>query len=865
MTHEPKPLHRRAPLRLSLLSLCLCSAYAVQAQAQVPAPGTPKPAEPAPSTAPQTITIIGQAASLRKALSVQESANHVVSVISADDIGALPDKNAAEALARMPGVSLQRDQGEGRYVVVRGLGPDLNSVTINGSLVPAPEGSRRGVALDTLPAGMVRSLEVSKTLTPDRDANSIGGTIEVKTLTAFDLPGTLLSGTAGISHDQNTGKSSPNASLLWAGRFMDGKLGLAIGAGAEKRSFGSDNVETGGAWTAGRLSGFELRDYLPVRERKAVSASLDFRPAAGQSYYLHGFLSSFSDDEVRDRLTVGNVAAGTATPGGTFAEGQVVTPRVERRLRQRKYTQEIQSLTVGTKQKLADWTVQASLGSSSASEDTPEAINDARFRQNNVAGVSFTDSRTPLLSAPAAAYNTDSYTLNGITLQQRDSHDRERNAKLDVERKVALGGRDTSLKFGAKLSQREKTNDTNQWVYNSSNAASPNYWGAGPTNLTGFAQGEVDFPLGRIGAGIDPAVVRARVANLPRDPARLVRESAVGDYTMNEDIDAAYVQGSMDILPHFNLLAGVRMERTRFEARGNQISTSNAIQPVERSRSYSNWLPGLHGRYDIDGKTSLRAAVWHSVVRANFSQLAPGVSLASATEATIGNPDLRPLRSRNFDVGVERILGNDGVLSAYAFNKDIRDFTYTTNLAGTGPWATYTTATSFANGDSARVRGVELAYSQPLRMLPGALSGLIVGVNATFSDSRAALSRFDRTAGAVLGRDIKLPGQSNTVYNLILGYERGPISTRLALNSKSPYLLEVGGDILNAAQDRYVDRQRQLDFSLAYQFNKRLQFVVEAANLNNEKYYVYQGSQPFNTQYEQYGRTVKLSVKAALF
>lgn len=865
MTHEILSPQLRGPRRLRMLTLCLLSAYAAQAQAQATPPATSRPAEPAPRAALQTVTITGQVASLRKALSVQEHAHHVVSVISADDIGALPDKNAAEALARMPGVSLQRDQGEGRYVVVRGLGPDLNSVTINGSLVPAPEGSRRGVALDTLPAGMVRSLEVSKTLTPDRDANSIGGTVEVKTLSAFDLPGTLLSGSAGISYDQNTSKTSANAGLLWAGRLMDGTLGLAVGAGAEKRKFGSDNVETGGAWTAGRLSGFELRDYLPVRERQAVSASLDLRPAAGQAYYLRGFMSRFSDDEVRDRLTVGNVAASAATPGGTFAEGQAVTGRVERRLRQRKYTQEIRSLTVGTEQQLADWTLQASLGSGRASEDTPESINDARFRQNNVAGLSFTDSRRPLLSAPAAAYNTDAYTLNGITLQQRDSQDREHNARADAERKFMLGDREATLKFGLKRSEREKTNDTNQWAYTSSNAASPNYWGTGATTLTGFAQGELDFPLGRIGAGIDPAVVRARVANLPRDPARLVRESAVGDYTMNEDIDAAYAQGSLDITPQFNLLAGVRLERTRFEARGNQISTSNAIQAVERSRSYSHWLPGLHGRYELDTKTSIRAAVWHSVVRANFSQLAPGVSLASATEATIGNPELRPLRSRNIDVGVERILGSDGVMSAYAFSKDIRDFTYTTNLAGTAAWAGYTTATSFANGDSARVRGIELAYSQPLRMLPGALSGLILGVNATFSDSRAAISRFDKAAGSVQGRDIRLPGQSNTVYNLILGYESGPISTRVALNSKSSYLLEVGGDLLNAAQDRYVDRQAQLDFSVAYQFSKQLQFILEAANLNNEKYYVYQGSRPFNTQYEQYGRTVKLSVKAAVF
>lgn len=842
----------RLPSRLSAVSLCV-AALSVQAQT------------PAPAQKVQTITVTGQAASLRKALAVQAQAQHVLSVVSADDIGALPDKNAAEALARLPGVSVQRDQGEGRYVVIRGLGPDLNSVTINGGLVPAPEGGRRGVGLDTLPAGMVRSLEVSKSLTPDRDANSIGGTVEVKTLTAFDLPGQLLSATAGISHDENTGKASPNISGLWAQRLAGGTFGVALGAGVEKRSFGSDNVETGGAWTNDRLTGLELRDYLPVRERSALSASLDFRPEAGASYFLRGFVSRFSDDEVRDRLTIGNVANAAATPGGSFAEGQAVTARAERRLRQRKYTQEIASLQAGLERELAAWTVQAALGLGRASEDTPESINDARFRQNGVVGVSFTGTQVPRLSGPANLYSPALYTLNGFTLQQRLSKDDERNAKLDVLRKLEIDTRQIEVKFGAKRSTRQKTNDTNQWAYNTATATSGNFWGAGPTTLAGFVQGPVDYQLGEFGPGIDAALVRQRLAALPRDGARLARESTINDYRMDEDIDAGYLQAGIDITQRLHLLAGVRLERTRFTAEGSQLTPTSTITPVLKERGYKNWLPGVHGRFDLTPSTTVRAAFWNSVVRANFSQLAPGIALNSATEAVIGNPDLNPLRSRNLDLGIEHLLGNDGVVSVYLFDKNIKDFTYTTNLAGTGAWAAYTSAVGYANGSRASVRGIELAYSQPLRMLPGALSGLIVSTNATFTDGKAELSRFDRTANAVLSRETRLPGQSDTVLNIALGYEAGPISTRVALNQKSEYLLELGGDILNPALDRIVDQQRQVDFSFAYKVHRTVQVVFEALNLTNEKYYVYQGSRPFNVQYEQYGRTLKLSLKATVF
>lgn len=853
-----KSSHHSTCCRLTVLSLGLAAAFGAVAQG---------PAASAVTDTLDAVTVSGQAASLRKALAAQEKANHVLSVISADDIGALPDKNAAEALARMPGVSLQRDQGEGRYVVIRGLGPDLNSVSINGSLVPSPESGRRGVALDTLPAGMVRSLEVSKTLTPDQDADSMGGSIAVKTLTAFDLPQSILNFGVGFTRDQLTSQGDANAHLLWARRLGETRrLGIALGLSTEKRRFGSDDVETGGAWTDGRLSGFELRDYRPTRERKAFSANLDYRPSDAESYTLRAFLSRFSDDEVRDRLAIGNVANSSATPGGLFAEGQTVTARAERRLRQRMYVQNIQSLNLGTEQQLAAWKLAASVGAGRASEDTPESVNDARFRQNNVAGVSFTDSQRPLIAGPASLYMPATFALNGITLQARWSEDREHHAKIDLERPLAWDGRVMSVKFGLKQSQRDKRNDTDQWAYTSGSASSPNFWGAGATTLAAFASdSELDFPYGRIGVGIDPLKVRGRVADLARDPARLVRESALNDYRMGEDITAGYLQLSHEFSDRLQVLGGLRREQTHFEARGQQVDAGNAISERVSERRYGHWLPGMHARYEIDPQTSLRSAWWHSVVRANFSQLAPGINLISTTEASIGNPALNPLRSRNLDLGIERLLGSDGVLSAYVFDKAIRDFTYTTNLAGTGAWAAYTTATSFANGDSAHVRGIELAYSQPLRRLPGVLSGVIVGVNATFTDSKAEVSRFDKKSGALLSRTIRMPGQSNAVFNLMLGYEAGPISARLALNQKSNYLLELGSDILNAAQDRYVDRQRQVDFSASWQVDRRWAIVAEALNLNRERYYVFQGSQPFNVQNETYGRTFKLSVKASLF
>ncbi|MFZ6642792.1 TonB-dependent receptor [Undibacterium sp. TC4M20W] len=807
-----------------------------------------------------SVVISGQRASMRKALEMQEKADNIVSVVSSDDIGGLPDKNAAEALARLPGISVQRDQGEGRYIVVRGLGADLNGVTINNALVPSPEASRRAVALDVLPAGMIRSLEVTKTLRPEQDASSLGGAVEVKSLTAFDLPGKFLTLNTGASYDQVTGKTSPNAGLLWADRFAGGKLGIAAGISAEKRSFGSDNVETGGAWDNGKLGGFELRDYLPVRERHAYALNLDYKPTASQTYFMHGFLSDFSDDEVRDRITIGSFAS------GTLAEGATTTARAERRIRQRKYTQTISSIELGTEQKFQDWKLDLAAGSSRASEDTPEALNDGRFRGNaNFAGVGFSDGEIPKIIGPTSLYDPANYSLNAISLQQRFSKDTEQHLKFDLARKFHFEQFESNLKFGAKTSRREKTNDTNQWTYNSSKTSSGNYWGPGSTSMTAFVQNQaLDYPLGNIGTAISADLIRARVAGLDRNAARLVLESAINDYKINENIDAAYLQNSFD-MDKLHILAGARVERTQFDAAGTQVTGGTSLQAISRQRSYSDWLPSLHLRYDLDQKTSVRAAWTNAVVRANFSQLAPGINLTSTTEAVIGNPDLKPLEASNLDLGVEKILAHDGSVSAYLFNKNIKNFTYTTNLAGSGAWQGYTSAVSYANGETANVKGLELSYSQPLRMLSAPWKYLIVGANASFTRSSAEIARFDTATGKSRSRSISLPGQSDRVMNLMLGYEHGRVSSRLALNYKSPYLLELGTDILRADQDRIVDTQKQLDFSLAYQLSKRFQLVFEAANLNNEKYYVYQGAHQYNAQYEQYGRTYKISLKASVF
>lgn len=844
MTTPSSPLHRT---HLSLAVLAALSAPAVFAQATAAA----SPAAPAsPASAPaQTIVVTGQAANLRNALDAQQAADHIVSVLSADGIGQLPDINAAEALQRLPGVSVERDQGEGRYVRIRGLGADYNSVTINGALVPAPDADRRGVAMDVLPAGLIRTLEVSKTLTPDRDANALGGSVEVKMLSAFDHPGRFVSVDTGLSHDTDTGQTTPRAGLAFSDRYADGRLGVALGLSFDRRRYGSNDVETGGAWNEdGQLEEFERRRYRLQRDRSAVAMNLDWRPNALEKYWLEGFVSRFTDHEKRESQIVSFDEAQSA--------GERGSAEVTRALKDRTETQTIRSLVIGTEQPLGEsWTMTARAGTSRSGEVEPRHIGGAEFSgKDSFENVGFTNSQRPELLGPASLYSASSYALSKVKLSRAETSDRESHVALDLRHPWTLDGLDGELKFGTKISTRRKTDDEDVWKIKAKAVS-------GDTGMSAFTDGTVDFAWGDFGPGLSPGLIQQRLSALDLADNVDATGSAENDYEIRERIRAAYVMGTLDG-SDWRLMGGLRYEGTHTSARGSTLN-DDTVTPVSVASNRGAWLPSLHLRQDLDSATSVRAAWTNSVVRPTFAQLAPG-TVIDGDEASFGNPDLKPLRSANFDLGIERRLDRDGAVSAYVFHKQIRDFVYQTDRAGSGSWTDYSQALTWANGSRAHVNGVELSWSQALRMLPAPFDGLIVGANASFTRSSAQIGAYDSDAGATASRRIPLPSESHQVYNLMLGYETTDWSLRLAANHKSRYLLTVA-DVHDARQDQYVDGQTQLDLSARWQFDRAWQLNLEVQNLTAQRYYVYAGSRALNVQNEQYGRTLRLGLKWTLF
>ncbi|PAU58931.1 TonB-dependent receptor [Pseudomonas indica] len=833
MTFKRSKAARRAGHALSALALAVASGSLLAAETA--------------TDVVEHVDVVGQAVSLDKALKEQRRSDNVKSVVSADGVAQLPDENVAEAVQRLPGVSVERDQGEGRFVSVRGLGPDMNAVNINGTLIPSPNADTRAVALDVLPSELVQSLSVVKTLTPDMDANSLGGTIEVESLSAFDHKGLFYTGSAEGSYDDNSGQTSPKFSGAISDRFSLGdgidNFGVAAALSWQKRDFGSDNVETGGAWDfedGARLEELEQRDYDITRERTGLGLNFDYRPDDFNSYYLRTLYSRFKDSETRN-------AAGVE-----FDDAQAPGERGDaegwRELKSREETQEIQSYVLGSEHLRGDWTLNAQVGYSRSSEDTPGHIAGALFEgTDDFTDAGFGSTRKPTLNIGEAFYDANNFILDEVEWAEQDTTDTEKNIKLDLARDYELSGHAARVKFGGKLSRRDKDNDTNVWTYEDFDDA-----GIADDDLLlgNFTKGRVDYGLGRFGPGISDKAIKRLLGGLDRADYYNEEESRIGDYEMSEDIDAAYLMNTVDI-GDLRVIAGLRYEGTDFRAKGTGLR-DGAFESIEASNDYDHWLPGLHLRYQLDKDTQLRAAWTNSVVRPSFEQLAPGF-LIDGDEAEFGNPQLDPLESSNFDLGIERYLGRAGVISAFVFYKDIENFVYNTDLAGTGAWTDFDEANTYANGDRAKLYGLELAWSQKFDWLPAPWNGLLLGANATFSRSDA------RIEGQGRRRDIDLPFQSDTVGNLMLGWENDKLSLRLSANYKSDYLQEVAA-VDDKAQDLYVDDQTFVDFSARYFLTKDLQVSFEAQNITDEHYYVYTGRDRYNAQYEEYGPTYKLGL-----
>ncbi len=789
------------------------------------------------------VVITGFRLAQRDSLQARRAATAIKDVLTADDAGKLPDQNAAEALQRLPGIAIAIDQGEGRYVAIRGIDPALNNVTIDGQTVGAPEDTRR-VALDTIPTELLTRLEVIKAVTPDLDGNAVGGSVNLVTASAFDTAAArTLTGTAEAGYYDLSSDVPYAASLGLTQRAgADEQFGIVLSASYSTRTYRSENLQGGAEWEEeGDFlipDEYVLRDYELERVRTGVVANFEWRPSTDLRLHWRNLWNRFQDTEERQAAVIdyrnGDLLEQTAT-SGRFTEAEA-----ERLVKYRREKQSILNSTLGGQYTFDAWTLSADLTYGEAEQDTPfdnewsfETDDEFEARYDTSDFFWRVDGGPPFLDASG-------YEFNEVTRESQIVEEDLRTAQFDARRDLQWGTAPGYLKFGAKFTGREKTSDLSSDVYDGFD---------GTLTLDEVSRGGPDgfkdsvrpyYTFGpRVDYGAAERVFGSERNAFERSDGDSLENSLADDYEVEEDVTAAYLMAG-GTFGELDVVAGVRVEQTdaTFAAydlvfEDGDLSSDLVLRRGEND--YTNTLPGLHLRYSLLPDVDVRFAYTNTIGRPEYVDLAPRRVFeidpdGAVFEGTVeeGNPALRPLESRNFDASIEWYLRPAGLVSVGLFHKSIDNPIYarTTELEDAvfeGRPFSELTILRPENADRGRLTGVELNYQQPFQGLPALLDGFGISLNYTYTDGRATL--FDRD------EDVPFFLQPEHTGNAALYYEKRGFEARIAYTFRSEYLDEVADD---AEQDVYVDGRAQLDFKASYAFNPQWRVFLEVLNITDE-------------------------------
>ncbi len=765
-----------------------------------------------------------------RALNQQRNALDIRNVVSADQIGRFPDPNAAEATHRAPGVSLQRDQGEGRYVSLRGTDPGMSSTMINGERLPSPEGDGRSVALDVIPADLLESIEISKAVTPDMDADAIGGVVNLVTKVAPEAARSSIA--LGGGYNDLMDDDTTLGNFVLSRRWHESATGVVLSGSLFDTNRGSDNIEP--EYDDGELDDLQLRDYTINRERLGLNGTLDHRLSDSAEFRVNAVRNEFGDQEYRRRLR--------------FRPGD---DSIERELKDRYEVQEISSMSLrGSYFSAAGRLVEYRVSYSTAKEREPDRF-DTTFVQEDV---EFDPNVAPdsidpgnIQANPLNADITRS-VLDDIVRENNRTEDEEFGARFDLS--LPVGGTDSGglLKFGAKGRFKEKNRNNEVHGFEADDIFLT-AWLDGFRNPSPFFDGK----YGDLGEFSRPSTPTDLIGSLGLEAER-DHEEDLADYDTSEDTLAAYGMLEYQFGAKTSLVGGLRVENSdntfsAFELRFDDEGDFAGFDPLLGTDSYTELLPSVQVRHELDEQSNLRAAVSRTLARPRFSDLAPYQFLiAEDFEIERGNPSLEVTRALNLDLLYERYFESVGIVSAGVFHKELSDniFIYTFDeLRGEDLFR----VTQPLNGDSASLTGLEFAFQNRFRSLPGALDGLGLYFNMTLTDSDANYPERDSAP---------LQGQSDEVANLALSYEKGRFSGRLSYNLAGKFLAEVGD---GPEEDVYVDDHEQIDFSARLLLAERWSLALDVINLTDEPFRVHEGAADRPIQIEQYGWWSTLSVR----
>ena len=877
-------------MRRAAIAFSSIAAFAGIAQAQEAAPAA-SDAEAAPETAGEGIVVTGaiaqsQAASIRE----KRIAPNLVDVAAADAVGRFPDQNSAAALSRLPAVAVQRDQGQERYIQIRGAPNRWTSVMIDGvPMIGVDEGGdTRAFRFDAVPAVLLSSMVINKSLTPDIPADAIVANVDLRTWSPLERKGLHVTGDLGYGF-MNLGKGEQRQASLRVSWSND-TFGVVLGGSHYRRKQLTDNREVGAydapssaTDTTFGPTEIDIRQYEIERWNNGLFGGVEYEPVAGQKIWAKAIFTEFNDDEQRNQyeLRLDRAASGTRNLDGgnlvgvpmrgTFNYGQY---------RNRNYIGAIG----GDYTTDDDFTAKVRLNY--ARTDNTSYLPLVQASTSGTSSPSLTYDRSNPLFPVVTLYNTvrtagvlerganvlgafDQTTLNNagaiyIAARQRTVSD-SYTVKLDLEKKLG----NLTLAAGGFYADREITGNN----FSTANVAAIGALGAAvgqPFDVNTFVTNRpwvTGFPLGFTLNYVDNRAMRAAIDTLLPKLAAAGRFNPANDvpvtdrYSQKERTAAGYVMATAE-LDNLLLTGGVRLEHYQLINAGTVLAAGQQT-PLSVSRSATDLFPSLNARLSLGENFVVRLSGQRGVSRPAYGAIRVGASINDTNSPgtiTGGNPQLRPEYTWGVDGSVEYYLPGNGLISVAGFHRWVDNVFYANAQVVSGDLYNfggvnrngYLLSSTF-NGENGRLYGVELSYQQQFSFLPSPMDGLGFQGNLTLLSGK-----FDtQVVNGTQQKGIAFQGLSDTIYNASLYYEKYGLSARVSYQWRSDWLDSLGGFGSGESRKSYAN----LDVSLRYQITDSFMVFADAANLTNEKYIAYQDTLEQPTEVEQIGSRYLFGVR----
>lgn len=838
-------------------------------------------------SAMEQIVVLAQRTPISVARAAQMEASNLVNITTFEEIRKVPDVSVAEAVRRIPGVSLETDEGEGRYVNCRGLDADLNSTTFGGLRLPptnnaSPFGGYRAVTLDSIPIGMVGAITVTKSNLPSQDAEALGCTIEITPKTAPQNGAPFIQGNVGGGYEPLRGTGIIDVAVTAGGRFggagtpsdsnvtaySDRPFSVVLTATYYDDQRGFDDVEPGyyddtaqgaipapGSHPYDAISGIDFRDYELHRKRHGYGVDLGYQPDADNSWYIRGFDAGYTEKYLRPYLHLTPDGNTSGNPDGTISDTLNNAGAITKNLRDERETSRDKIFVLGGKNILGGNTLDYRVGYTKGTWDKFYDEN-SQYTYQPPAGSNIVykygltgQDHTPDQTVSGANYlDPTQYQLTSANNSSAVNFDKELSFAANFSMPLHWGGFDTeNLKVGASARLRKKRTTANSLSYNNltpvllSTAAS-----SGPETYYNerYPIG-VDIAPGYLQAQFGPGVAQ------PSDVASDLKQFL----DAKEDVLAVYGQYEMNVGP-FGLVGGVRVERTKDESHAYLVAVDAngnplAITPVKATKNYTNAFPSLQAKYEIQPKLIARATWSSTLARPGFNQSNVSQTIDfGSNQIAIGNPDLKPATANSFDFTIEKYLESAGIISLGVFDKEFKNYIIP-NQTGVqnGGIGNGLKILTFNNVDKSHARGVEFNWEQRFKDLPGILGGLGASANYTFVDSRIEIRP---------GEFSTLPSASKNTWNTAVFYEQYGFGLRLAAYSTSDDLFFIGGQ---KSGDAWNSKRTSMDFGSTYAFTEHLTAYFNAKNLLNTPHMFYQGTPERVIQREFYRQTYLLGLR----